>query len=63
VLLLKHVLMQRLRRRGIFAAGDGRSLSKLSLEEIQHEYERLEREESGELVKGNTQTAVRHPSL
>jgi Fur-regulated basic protein A len=63
VLLLKHVLMQRLRRRGIFATSDGRLLSKLTLEEIQQEYERLEREERRGLVKGNVQTAARHSSL
>ncbi|OQM47551.1 hypothetical protein B6A27_00255 [Anoxybacillus sp. UARK-01] len=55
--------MQRLRRRGIFATSDGRLLSKLTLEEIQQEYERLEREERRGLVKGNVQTAVRHHSL
>lgn len=63
MLLLKHVLIQRLRRKGIFSGSDGRSLSKLTLEEIQQEYERLEREERRGLVKGNVQTAARHSSL
>ncbi|KHF27799.1 hypothetical protein LR68_03350 [Anoxybacillus sp. BCO1] len=31
MLLLKHVLIQRLRRKGVFVATDGRALSKLTL--------------------------------
>ncbi|WP_223249822.1 Fur-regulated basic protein FbpA [Anoxybacillus ayderensis] len=52
LLLLKHVLIQRLRRKGVFVATDGRSLSKLTLEEIQQEYERAEGKRD-ELVKSN----------
>jgi Fur-regulated basic protein A len=62
LLLLKHVLIQRLRRRGIFFAADGRTLSKLTLEEIQREYERMEGERD-ELVHRDSQAAVHHPSL
>jgi Fur-regulated basic protein A len=62
LLLLKHVLIQRLRRRGIFFAADGRTLSKLTLEEIQREYERMEGERD-ELVHSDSQAAVHHPSL
>ncbi|WP_255573374.1 Fur-regulated basic protein FbpA [Anoxybacillus sp. ST4] len=52
MLLLKHVLIQRLRRKGVFVAADGRALSKLTLEEIQREYERMEGNHD-ELVKSN----------
>jgi Fur-regulated basic protein A len=52
-LLLKHVLIQRLRRKGVFRAVDGRVFSKLSLEEIQREYERVERENHDGLVQGD----------
>jgi hypothetical protein len=56
VLLLKHVLIQRLRRKGVFLAADGKKLSKLTLEEIQREYERIADDERGDrdgLVKSN----------
>jgi hypothetical protein len=56
VLLLKHVLIQRLRRKGVLLAADGKKLSKLTLEEIQREYERIADDERGDrdgLVKSN----------
>ncbi|MBB5356676.1 hypothetical protein HNR43_002688 [Anoxybacillus mongoliensis] len=62
MLLLKHVLIQRLRRKGVFVATDGRALSKLTLEEIQREYERTEGE-CNELVKSNDEAITHHPSL
>jgi hypothetical protein len=40
-LLLKHVLIQQLQRKGVFRTADGRKLSKLTLEEIQQEYTRI----------------------
>jgi hypothetical protein len=62
VLLLKHVLIQRLRRKGVFLAVDGRSLSKLTLEEIQQEYERMEGDRD-ELVQSDTQAASHHHTI
>jgi Fur-regulated basic protein A len=62
-LLLKHVLIQRLRRKGVFRAADGRVFSKLSLEEIQREYERVEGEEHDGLVQGDDQATSNHSAL
>jgi hypothetical protein len=62
LLLLKHVLIQRLRRKGVFFTVDGRALSKLTLEEIQQEYERMEGDYD-ELAKSNDQAVAHHPSL
>nr|WP_194950118.1 Fur-regulated basic protein FbpA [Anoxybacillus flavithermus] len=45
-------MIQRLRRKGVFVATDGRAISKLTIEEIQREYERAEGERN-ELVKSN----------
>jgi hypothetical protein len=55
-LLLKHVLILRLRRKGVFLDAEGKKLSKLTLEEIQREYERIADNERGDrdgLVKSN----------
>lgn len=62
-LLLKHVLIQRLHRKGVFRAADGRVFSKLSLEEIQREYERVEGEEHDGLVQGDDQATSNHSAL
>jgi hypothetical protein len=65
-LLLKYVLIQRLRRKGIFLASDGRQLSKLTLEEVQREYERIADEEGSEhngLVKSHSETTSDHCAI
>jgi hypothetical protein len=62
-LLLKYVLIQRLRRKGVFLAANGRSFSKLTLEEIQREYERVEREDRDGLVQGDDQATSNHSVL
>uniref|UniRef100_A0A7U3YCR5 Fur-regulated basic protein FbpA n=1 Tax=Geobacillus sp. (strain Y4.1MC1) TaxID=581103 RepID=A0A7U3YCR5_GEOS0 len=62
-LLLKYVLIQRLRRKGIFRAADGRAFSKLTLEEVQREYERVEGENHDGLVQGDAQTISNHSTL
>jgi hypothetical protein len=62
LLLLKYVLIQCLRRNGVFVAADGRSLSKLTLEEIQREYERMEGDYD-ELVQSDTQAASHHHTV
>jgi hypothetical protein len=61
-LLLKYVLIQRLRRKGVFSA-NGRPFSKLTLEEVQREYERVEGEDPDGLVQGDTQTTSNHSTL
>jgi hypothetical protein len=62
-LLLKHVLIQRLRRKGVFLAADGRAFSKLTLEEIQREYKRVEGEGHDGLVQGDAQATSDHYTL
>jgi hypothetical protein len=62
-MLLKYALIQRLRRQGIFSASDGRALSKLTLEEIQREYERVGGDRPYGLVQGNHTAACDHRSL
>ncbi|WP_082131142.1 Fur-regulated basic protein FbpA [Geobacillus sp. T6] len=62
-MLLKYALIQHLRRQGIFSASDGRSLSKLTLEEIQREYERARGDQSHGLVQGDHTAAPDHHSF
>jgi Fur-regulated basic protein A len=67
-LLLKHVPIQRLRRKGIFLASDGRQFSKLTLEEVQREYERVADKEGSEsehngLVKSHSETTSDHCAI
>lgn len=62
MILIKYVLIQHLRRQGVFSASDGRALSKLTLEEIQREYERAGGDQHG-LVQGDHTAARDHCSL
>jgi Fur-regulated basic protein A len=62
-LLLKYVLIQRLRRKGVFLAANGKPFSKLTLEEIKREYERLEGEDQDGLVQGDDQATSDHSTL
>ncbi|WP_223811983.1 Fur-regulated basic protein FbpA [Geobacillus sp. 46C-IIa] len=62
MILIKYVLIQHLRRQGVFSASDGRALSKLTLEEIQREYERAGGDQHG-LVQGDHTAACDHCSL
>jgi hypothetical protein len=62
-LLLKYVLIQHLRQKGVFLAANGRPFSKLTLEEIQREYERVEGEDHDGLVQGDAQTTSNHSTL
>ncbi|MED3778013.1 Fur-regulated basic protein FbpA [Geobacillus stearothermophilus] len=62
-MLLKYVLIQHLRRQGIFSASDGRALSKLTTEEIQREYERARGVQSHGLVQGDRTAIGDHHSL
>ncbi|WP_233414698.1 Fur-regulated basic protein FbpA [Thermaerobacillus caldiproteolyticus] len=65
-LLMKHVFIHHLRRKGVFLAEDGRNLSKLTLEEVQREYERVAVEEGSEhnrLVKSHSKTASDHCTI
>ncbi|WP_375709621.1 Fur-regulated basic protein FbpA [Geobacillus subterraneus] len=57
------MLIQHLRRQGVFSASDGRALSKLTLEEIQREYERVRGDQSHGLVQGDHTAARDHCSL